>query len=130
MNPTRTVTLPILLIILLGIGAFFTQPAAASIETFPVGRGPIGLAFDGNSIWVADFEGYAMTKLRASDGKVLGTFPVVKGPAYAAFDGANIWVTNFYDATVAKLRASDGALLGTFPVGTNPIGILFDGDNI
>jgi hypothetical protein len=39
---------------------------------------------------VTNEEGSTVTKLRASDGTVLGTFPVA-GPADLAFDGANIW---------------------------------------
>jgi hypothetical protein len=31
-----------------------------------------------------------VSKLRASDGKLLGTFPVGIGPQAVAFDGANI----------------------------------------
>ena len=58
-----------------------------------------------------------VTKLRASDGQLLGTFAVNRGPQGVAFDGANIWVTNSGSNDVTKLRASDGAVLGTFPVG-------------
>jgi DNA-binding beta-propeller fold protein YncE len=48
-----------------------------------------------------------VTKLRASDGVVLGTFPVGNAPAGIAFDGANIWVANLSNS-VTKLRASEG----------------------
>ncbi len=95
MKPTRTISLLIFSIVLLGIGVFFTLPAAASIETFPAGDGPWGLAFDGANIWAADFDGNTVTKLRASDGALLGTFPAGDHPIYAAYDGANIWVTDY-----------------------------------
>ena len=49
-----------------------------------------------------------VTKLRASDGVVLGTFTVGSGPYGLAFDGANMWVANSSDNTVTELRASDG----------------------
>src|SRR5579864_8133517 len=42
--------------------------------TFPVGNQPIGIAFDGASIWTANSGDGTVTKLRASDGMVLGTF--------------------------------------------------------
>ena len=35
-----------------------------------------------------------VTKLRASDGSVLGTFGVESDPRAVAFDGVNIWVAN------------------------------------
>ncbi len=71
-----------------------------------------------------------MTKLRPSDGKVLGTFNVGTAPIGIAFDGANMWVANRGDGTVSKLRASDGRVLGTFTVGGLPYGVAFDGANV
>ncbi len=71
-----------------------------------------------------------MTKLRTSNGAVLGTFTVGKVPGGVAFDGVNIWVTNENSNNVTKLRASDGAVLGTFSVGTLPLQVAFDGANI
>ena len=71
-----------------------------------------------------------MSKLRASDGALLGTFAVGSNPHGVAFDGANIWVANFSSNNVSKLRASDGTLLGTFAVGSFPNGVAFDGANI
>jgi hypothetical protein len=95
--------------------------------TFAVGLAPVGVAFDGANIWVANNASSTVSKLRASDGATLGTFSVY---AYMlAFDGANIWATNGVN-TVTKLRASDGALLGTFAVGLHPDGLAFDGANI
>jgi hypothetical protein len=44
-------------------------------------------------VWVANEEGHSVTKLRASDGAVLGTFVAGLGPHSVAFDGANVWVT-------------------------------------
>jgi len=49
-----------------------------------------------------------VSKLRASDGTLLGTFKVGNTPYGMTFDGANMWVTNSGDNTVTKLRASDG----------------------
>ena len=98
--------------------------------SFLVGGGPLGMAFDGSSLWIVNPGTSSVSKLRASDGGLLGTFTVGYIPGYAAFDGANIWVTNLGDNTVSKLRASDGATLGTFPTGTYPWGIAFDGTSV
>jgi hypothetical protein len=36
-----------------------------------------------------------VTKVRASDGTILGTFPILgNSPYMVAFDGGNIWVSN------------------------------------
>ena len=80
-----------------------------------------GIAFDGANIWVANYGSNNVTKLRASDGAILGTYAVGSNPVGIAFDGANIWVTNSGSDNVSKLRASDGAVLGTYAVGNGPL---------
>ncbi|HTD23719.1 MAG TPA: hypothetical protein VK738_13760 [Terriglobales bacterium] len=106
--------------------------AANQTTTFAVGGGSAGVAFDGASIWVVNLGPNSVSKLRASDGTVLGTFPVGNGPVSLAFDGANIWVADQNSRNVNKLRASDGTVLGTFAVGAtiNHPGVAFDGTNI
>ncbi len=97
------------------------------LGTFTVGFQPLGIAFDGANIWVANRGDGSVTKLKASDGTVLGTFIVHDGGPYGvAFDGANIWVTG--DLTVTEFRA-DGKVIGDFPF-KNTAGIAFDGANI
>jgi hypothetical protein len=44
-----------------------------------------------------------VSRLRASDGGLLGNFPVGITPIGVAFDGANIWVANFNSKNVSKL---------------------------
>jgi YVTN family beta-propeller protein len=55
------------------------------------------------NVWVANYGSNTVTKIRASDAKVLGTFPVGTEPAGMAFDGANVWVANDGGGTVSKL---------------------------
>ena len=74
-----------------------------------MGTNPSGIAFDGANIWVTNCGSNNVTKLRASDGAVLGTYAVGTSPAGIAFDGANIWVANSGSNNVMKLRPSDGA---------------------
>ena len=57
--------------------------------------------------------GGTVTKLRASDGALLGTFTVAgAGAAGITFDGENIWVASTLSSTITLLRASDGAHRG------------------
>src|SRR5262247_2434243 len=52
------------------------RAATGAVESsFVVGRLPVAVAFDG-SVWVANLGDNTVTKLRPSDGTVLGTFPV------------------------------------------------------
>lgn len=99
-------------------------------NSFAVGNKPIGLAFDGASMWVANLNSDNVMKLKASDGSMLGTFSVGSLPAGIAFDGANVWVANYGSGTVSKLQANDGTLVGTYAVGANPFELAFDGANV
>jgi len=105
-----------------------------TITTFAGFNKPFGICFDGANIWVANYGSNNVTKLRASDGTILGTYNVGTQPLGICFDGANIWVTNSGSNSVTKLSASDGTVLGTYKrdihkVNT-PWGICFDGGNI
>ena len=81
------------------------NPAKAAERTavFDVEKFPIGVASDGTNILVANGMSSTVTKLRASDGTVLGTFPLGKFPIGVAFDGTNIWVANGESNNVMKL---------------------------
>src|ERR1700681_4080470 len=79
---------------------------ANKTTSFKVGKQPLGVAFDGANIWVANNDDATVSKLQASDGKTLGTFPVDKVPFFLAFDGEAMWVTNSQGLSVTKLRAS------------------------
>jgi sugar lactone lactonase YvrE len=96
---------------------------------FPVGAGSEGVAFDGMNIWVANYESGTVTKLRASDGTVLGTFNV-PSPSQIAFDGKGIWVATPDTGVVYLLRPSDGVQIGVFGAAVSPAGIAFDGANM
>src|SRR5437762_4032481 len=89
-----------------GVGTGLKEQKAALLQwyrqDFPVGVPggslPIGLAFDGANIWVADLGNSTVIKMRASDGTVVGTFfagnPNVS-PWGLAFDGSSIRITNY-----------------------------------
>src|SRR5215469_16583507 len=57
--------------------------------TVSLGSRPLSLAFDGANIWAATHSG--VTKVRATDGTVLGSFSAGVFPSNIAYDGANIW---------------------------------------
>ena len=97
--------------------------------------GTQGVTFDGANVWVTHWNDNSVTKLRASDGAVLGIYTVPGSPYAVIFDGANIWVSMWNNAngaggTVAKLRASDGTLLANVAVGGSPMAFAFDGSYV
>lgn len=93
---------------------------------------PFGIAFDGQSIWVANRGGDWVSKIPATDPDPasFSTFTVGANPYGVAFDGEHVWVALNGEDKVAKLRASDGKLLGKYDVGHQPWGVAFDGTNI
>ena len=68
-----------------------------------VGDFPIGVAFDGTHIWVANYNDDTVSKIVAATGVVAATIPVGNDPIGVAFDGTHIWVTNVLDDTVSKI---------------------------
>jgi hypothetical protein len=111
-----------------------TNPDHEIVGTFNVGGLPGWIAFDGANMWVANPSGNYVTKLRASDGAILGTFTFGSGtfPSRITFDGSSIWVSGGGSSNwVTKLRVSDGFPLHTVAnVGTNTGGLAFDGANV
>jgi DNA-binding beta-propeller fold protein YncE len=105
---------------------------ANTTTSFSVGNDPLGMAFDGANVWVANFDDGTVSKLRANDGSLQGTFTIGSGvePYGVTYDGANIWVSNSASGTVTKLQGSTGKILGTFTVGSHPGWMAFDGANI
>ena len=65
-----------------------TQVAPTATAAFPVGLGPEGVATDGANVLVANQFSNTVTKLRASDGSVVGAYAVGHRPVAIAFDGA------------------------------------------
>jgi len=89
--------------------------------------GAAGAAFDGENLWVTNLSGGTVTKLRPSDGTILGTFNAGTAPIDVAWDGANIWIANASGNCVTKLRGSDGVVLATYVVFDSVNRIAFDG---
>ena len=111
------------------VGILHWYPATDA-NSFGVGSRPSGVSYDGTNVWVANTDSDTVTKLRASDGAVLGTFAVGSHPVGVTVDRANVWVVNGQSDNVTKLRGSDGTVLGTYAVGSHPEGIAFDGTNM
>jgi len=91
--------------------------------------GLLTLAFDGANIWVPNGGG-TVTKVRASDGKILGTFGAGNADGTGiAFDGVNLWLSG--SPYIVEMRPSDGKVLLQKRISNLSIeGLAFDGANI
>jgi len=107
---------------------WYQDPGAAAV--YPVGAGPVGVAFDGTNIWVANSGDGTVSRIDPVTGDPAGAdVNVGDDPRGVAFDGTHIWVTNSNDGMVSRLDPGTG--VGTdFDVGDDPRGVAFDGTNI
>jgi hypothetical protein len=100
----------------------------------PVGNRPQSAAFDGANIWVVNSCSScpsSVTKIRASDGQIIGDYPTGLGSIHVVYDGQFIWVSNRDSRDITKLRASDGSAVATYATGgLEPHWMAFDGKNI
>jgi DNA-binding beta-propeller fold protein YncE len=63
----------------------------------------VDLAYDGATIWVANYGSGTVSKLRAADGTPWGTVSLPGGPVRLAFDGVNVWAAVESEDMVVKL---------------------------
>ena len=99
-------------------------PSPTVVESFPVGRIPRDLIFDGQHLWVSNMGSDSVSKL-ALDGELVGEFPAGSLPQALAFDGQDLWVTTAI-GEVIKL-STDGQILSIFNVGGILTSAVFDG---
>jgi hypothetical protein len=108
------------------------DPDSGATTNFTTGfTDPIGILFDGSSLWVTDAGDNKLKKLDMI-GNVILSVPVGAGPSYPVFDGSNVWVPNSIDNSITVVRVRDGMVLATLTGnGLNgPIQAAFDGQRI
>ena len=87
---------------------------------------------DGTYIYLPNFGSYNITKMRMSDGTVVGTYPTCRGSNIARFDGSNahLWVA-CDDGRITVHDPSTMAIIGDLvpaAVNNKMNGLAFDGD--
>ncbi len=97
------------------------------IASYPVGNGPVALAYDGASLWVANQSDSAVVALSLEDGAIQATYAVPGRPSALALDGQQLWVALRDQSAVVALDPATGAEAARVPVGAGPAALLFDG---
>jgi YVTN family beta-propeller protein len=98
--------------------------------TVAVGGEPSALAWDGASLWVANYYDDMVQQIDPATGAVVATLPVGNAPSALAWDGASLWVANFGDNTVMQIDPEAGAVVATLPVGNAPSALAWDGASL
>ena len=104
------------------------------IATFQAGLTPRALAFDGETMWVANAGDSSVTRLTI-DGEVLANFAVGGGfvsPSALLFDGEYMWLAASWGNTVTKLTL-DGTVVRTIRIPGDhpaPTALAYDGEAV
>jgi DNA-binding beta-propeller fold protein YncE len=105
----------------------------------PVGRRPVALAWDGNFIWLANYDDNQIYVINPDPNNpgletVVGSAEGVRAPVAMLFDSAHIWVVNQGSGTtpgyLLKIEARSRIVLSRCPVGRFPTAITWDGTRI
>lgn len=99
----------------------------AAVESFPVGRFPRELAFDGRHLWVVNLGSESLTKLTL-DGQTVDELPAGTLPQALTFDGRYLWVATSLGEVIKLSR--DGKILLNVQVGGILTSIASDGRHI
>src|SRR5262249_11602172 len=113
---------------------FWTPRRAAATGATTVGMEPLLPACDGADIWVPNVASWTISRVRGSDGKLLGTWSPAQSPvaALVAMDG--VFVTaGTLPGTLFRIQPSQppgAATVLSSSLGDNPAGLAFDGGRI
>jgi len=105
-----------------------SQPGTTVTTLISTLGNDVALAFDGNFIWTANFDG-SVSKITPGAWTFTTASNGFSQPGGILFDGSNIWVTDQGDNKLKKLN-SDGSIALSVNVGTTPGDPLYDGHNI
>ena len=113
---------------------FWTPPSAAGLGLTTVGSFPILVESDGADLWVANNDGDSISRVRASDGKLLETWTGAISAAGVLSAEGLIFVNGFLDT--GKLYQFDptqpvsAVTTLAISLGNSPVGIAFDGARV
>ena len=113
---------------------WFTPQDANSLTLTNVGDHPQQVEFDGTDLWVANYLGHSVMRIRPSDGKVLDTWTGATGAGGIVCAMGRIFVTGFTSPgrlyMIDPTQPAGAATLLTTSLGNAPRGIAFDGSRI
>lgn len=96
----------------------------------PVGKGPLALAFDGSSLWIANKEGKSLVRMDPVTAQVAATVGLVGEPLALTFDGRWLWVALGDLGRVIQIDPKTGAVGAQVDTRADPSALAFDGESL
>lgn len=111
---------------------FWTPSSADGLALTMVGLSPVWVQSDGADLWVTGSDHGTVTRVRASDGKVLGIWTGATGASHLVAAKGLIFITGFGSGELCQIDPAQppGLVTNLTAVGPGPIGIAFDGSRI
>jgi hypothetical protein len=113
---------------------WFTPQDANSLTLTSVGANPQTVEFDGTDLWVANSAGASLTRVSASDGRVLETWTGASIPIGIVAAMGRIFITGNTNPgslyMIDPTQPAGAVTTVTTALGANPNGIDFDGSRI
>jgi YVTN family beta-propeller protein len=122
--------LVLLFIVIFVLSAINDVHALGVTATIPVGKAPMGVAYDSakGEIFVTNGQDNTVSVISDSTNTVVATIPVGAYPYGVAYDSAKgeIFVVNLHGNSVSVISDSTNTVVATIPVGESPYNIAYD----
>jgi S-layer family protein len=116
------------------LGQWWTQATIPSTAMTQVGNFPLSVEFDGTDLWVANQTSGTVSRVRASDGRLLGTWTGATFATSVLVARGRIFVTGFTGPgqlySIDPTQPPGAVLLLSNELGGGPQGIAYDGSRI
>jgi len=95
-----------------------------------VGEGPVALAFDGSSLWIANKEGKSLVRMDPVTSQVAETIDLKGEPLALIFDGRSLWVALGDLGQIIQVDPQTGVVGEQVDTGADPSALVFDGESL
>lgn len=115
------------------LGQWWTQQVFSAGAITTVGSGPLGVRSDGECLWVANYGDGTVTRVQASDAKVIETWTGMSVPKHVLIASGRVYVAG--GENPGKLYMIDpskpaGAVANLGNICSYPSGMAYDGEHI
>jgi YVTN family beta-propeller protein len=93
------------------------------LERIRAGTAPVGLALDGDTLWVASRDDQTLVRIDARSGIVMGRIPVGAAPRAVAVGAGSVWVADELRNAVFRIDPQKRKIVAQVNIGTGPVSV-------